>query len=170
MKLTCILVVLFLVLLSSALGTGCSLSSPGSLSIDQVVPDFNLPDINGQNTALSSYLGKVVVVNFWMSTCQPCRDEMPYFQELYENWKSRGIVLLLIDIGESSDTVRGFLRSMGLTLPVLLDSQGEVAGKYGIRFTPTTLFVDKEGKLKSEVVGAFKESTAIQNQLASFID
>jgi peroxiredoxin len=150
--------------------TACSNNGPTSLAIDQPVPDFTLPGMSGQNVSLSSQTGKTVVINFWATTCQPCRDEMPYFQAFYDSWKNRGVVFLPVNIGENSGTVAAFLRDFGLTFPVLLDSQGEVAGKYGVQFTPTTLFIGKDGRLKSEVVGAFKDKAAIENHLQSLLN
>ena len=147
--------------------SACSISLPGSLTIGAAAPDFQLQDVSGQNVTLRGHAGKFVVINFWSTACPPCVDEMPYFQALYEQWKTQGIVLLPIDIGEASATVSGFLQGLGLTLPALLDTRGEVAGKYGIQFTPTTLFIDREGKLKSKVVGAFKDKSAIDNHLKS---
>jgi peroxiredoxin len=154
------------VLLTAAL-VACAQANPGILGIDQTVPDFKLNSAAGDSVSLSSQAGKYVVINFWQTTCPPCRAEMPHFQALYPSWQARGIVFLAVDIGEKSSAVSDFASGLGLTFPLLLDSQGEVAGKYGIQYTPTTLFVDPEGRLKSKVVGAFKDPNSIESHLKS---
>lgn len=95
---------------------------------------------------------------------------MPYFQELHTEWSSgNGVILLTVDLGEPAGIVKDFVRSHGYDFPVLLDSGYEVGQKYGIRYTPTTLLVDKEGKLQLITIGAFKNKAAIEKQLASFL-
>jgi peroxiredoxin len=147
--------------------SACAQSGSLGLSLNNPAPDFKLASLAGESVSLSAQTGKFVVINFWQTTCPPCRAEMPYFQAAYESWKARRVVLLSLDIGESASAVSGFLSDLGLTFPVLLDSQAEVAGKYGIQYTPTTLFIDSQGRLKGKVVGAFKDQNAIENQLKS---
>ena len=149
--------------------SACSGGSSSGIRIDGPVPDFQLADTNGGNVALRSLAGKPVVINFWATTCPPCRDEMPHFQALYPSWSQR-VAFLFVDIGENRGQVVAFLQQLGLTFPALLDSRGEVAGKYGIQYTPTTLFIDKEGKLKTQVVGAFQNQKAVENHLQSLLN
>ncbi|MFC2048505.1 TlpA disulfide reductase family protein, partial [Chloroflexota bacterium] len=79
---------------------------------------------------LGDLMGKPVLLNFWATWCPPCRSEMPLLQEIYEGWSDKGLVLLAIDIGEHPTQVRKFLETHNLSIPVLLDTNGEVAQKF----------------------------------------
>ena len=163
-------IILVLVLTIGFLGlTSCSSSSNG-LKIDQTAPDFKLNNLEGQSVSLNSFKGKSVFVNFWSSTSSSSVYEMPAFQELYKNWSGRSdIVLLTIDIGEDKTTVKDFIQKNNYTFPVLLDSQYEVSGKYGIQYAPTSILIGKDGKVKLNTIGGFKDVSAIEKQLANFL-
>ncbi|MFH1382510.1 MAG: TlpA disulfide reductase family protein [Chloroflexota bacterium] len=131
----------------------------------QQAPDFQLKDVDGQVVSLSGLRGKPVLLNFWATWCPPCRSEMPLLQQTYEEWSAKGLVLLAVDIGESPATVKEFLSSNKLTLPVLLDSQQLVAEQYRISLIPTTLFIDKDGIIRQRIVGAFPDRAVIETEL-----
>lgn len=148
--------------------SACSGGSSQVLTIDSPAPDFKLKDLHGQTVSLGSFQGKTVLINFWSTTCPPCVDEMPNFQALFNDWASRkDVALLAIDVGEDPATVKDFIQTNNYTFPVLLDSQYDIAGKYNIKYTPTSLFISPEGKIKMSVIGAFKNKAAIEANLAS---
>jgi len=89
---------------------------------------------------------------------------MPLLQELYEE-RAEGLVLLAINLGETSSRVREFLRTYSLSLPVLLDTNGKVAWRYNIRYIPTTFLIDKDGIIQVVKVGAFLNKEAIEDDL-----
>lgn len=125
-------------------------------------PDFELDNLNGTTTALSSFAGKAVFINFWATTCPPCVAEMPHFQALYEDWSgSNEVIILTINIGESLSTVKSFMKSNNYSFLVLLDSQAKVAEQYRIQYTPTSILVGKDRQVKFRVIGAFKDKAAI---------
>jgi peroxiredoxin len=163
-------IILVLVLTIGLLGlTACSGSRDG-LKIDQTAPDFKLNNLDGQSVSLNSFKGKAVFVNFWSSTSSSSVNEMPAFQELYKSWSARSdIVLLTIDIGEDKTTVKDFIQKNNYTFPVLLDTQYEVAGKYGIQYAPTSILIGKDGKVQLNTIGGFKDVAAIEKQLANFL-
>jgi len=115
--------------------------------------DFTLPVLGGGNATLSSYRGKVVILNFWATWCPPCRTEMPSMETLYQRFNAQGLEILAVDIGESASTVQQFIRSAGYTFPVLLDSANRVSSVYGIKNIPTTYIIDREGKRIGRVIG-----------------
>ena len=80
-----------------------------------------------------------------------------------------GLVLLAINIGESSSDVEEFMQSQGLSLPVLLDSEGEIAAQYGIEAIPATFFIDSEGIVQEVKVGAFQSTAEIEESLLKLI-
>ncbi len=137
--------------------------------INNLAPDFQLQSLDGQTISLSDLRGKPVLINFWASWCPPCREEMPYLQEIYEEWTDKGLVVLAINIGESSSTAEEFIQSYNLSFTVLLDTEQDIAQRYNITGIPTTLFIDKDGIIQDKVIGAFQGTAQIENRLSKII-
>ncbi|OGC23387.1 hypothetical protein A2291_06495 [candidate division WOR-1 bacterium RIFOXYB2_FULL_42_35] len=116
--------------------------------------NFILEDLNGVSHALLKYEGKVVLLNFWATWCPPCRSEMPSMQKLYETWDRDKFVMLAVNVNQDKVTVNTFAKQNNYTFPILLDLNGEIAGKYRIRGIPTTFLIDKDGKIITKIVGA----------------
>jgi DsbE subfamily thiol:disulfide oxidoreductase len=134
--------------------------------IGKPAPEFQLNTLDGQPVSLSDLKGKPVLINFWASWCRPCCEEMPYLQQIYDEWQERGLMLLAINIGDNLSQVAEFMQSQGLSLPVLLDTEGKVAEQYGIRGIPTSFFIDKDGIIKEMRVGAFQSKAEIESSLS----
>ena len=90
---------------------------------------------------------------------------MPYLQEIYNEWSETELMLLAINIGDSSTKIKEFMQSRNLSLPVLLDTKQDVAQSYNIQYIPTTFFIDKEGIIQAINVGAFPGKEAIEGDL-----
>ena len=152
---------------------GCSTNpaTPQAPVTSSLAPDFQLQDLDGRAVSLSGLRGKPVILNFWATWCGPCRDEMPFIQEIFENkeWSDKGLVILAVDIGESPSTVKEFLESYGLSFQVLLDSEQSVAKNYNIRGIPTTFFIDKDGIIQDMKIGAFTSKAEIEQRLINSI-
>ena len=132
---------------------------------DNLAPEFQLNDLEGKLVFLRNFRGKAVMLNFWATRCGSCVYEMPYLQQVYEEWSTKGLVLLAINIGESSSQVKKFLQRYNLSLPVLLDTNQEVARKYNIQYIPTTFFIDKHGLVQATKIGAFRNKKAIEDYI-----
>jgi len=163
-------------LLSALLIAGCSPRStptpPPSTStpaqgtkVGNLAPDFQLNNLDGESVSLSDLRGKPVLINFWATWCPYCVDEMPYIQEVYDEWLSKGLVVLAINKGESPSKVEEFVKDYDLSFPVLLDVKGDVANKYNIRPLPTTFFIDKDGIIRDIRIGAFQSKQEIEKSL-----
>jgi peroxiredoxin len=139
--------------------------------VDKLAPDFKLQSLDGQTVSLGDFRGKPVLLNFWATWCPPCRAEMPFLQEIYEDkeWSEKGLVILTIDIGEDPSVVKEFMESYDLSFPVLLDTDQDVALEYNIRAIPTTFFIDKDGIIQDIKVGAFSSKTEIERRLIKVI-
>ena len=158
--------VLASVLLLTSCGTG---SNPPTASVGKQAPDFQLPNLEGETASLNDFKGKPILLNFWASWCGPCRYEMPYMQDIYEEWPDNELVLMTINLGDSPAKVQEFLQTSNLSLPVLLDSHNEVAKQYAIQYLPTTFFIDKDGVIQEKIVGAFQNKAQIETNLSKII-
>ena len=161
--------ILVTILTTGLLITGCTGGSEPIATVGEAAPNFELQNLDGQSISLSSLKGKPVLVNFWATWCGPCVSEMPYIQEIHEDWSDSGLMVLAINWGESASEVEQFLQAHNLSLPVLLDTKNVVAPKYGIRYIPTTFFIDKDGIVRNKVIGAFPSKAAIENRLNEIV-
>lgn len=116
--------------------------------------DFALQDLDGGRVRLSKLKGKVVVINFWTTWCPGCRIEMPDLEKLHQQFKAGDFVLLAVDLRESRQTVRQYLRDHKLSFTALLDSDGEVGQRFGIRSIPTTFIIGQNGGMVGKAIGA----------------
>jgi len=116
-------------------------------------PDFALYDLDGGMHRLSSYRGKVVIINFWATWCPPCREEMPSMQRAWEQLREEGIGMLAINVGEDEDVVFQFTANYPVEFPLLLDQDSSVIAAWPVRGLPTTFVVDPGGRLAYRAIG-----------------
>jgi len=139
------------------------------IQVGDLAPDFELLNLDQEFISLWGLRGNPVALNFWASWCRPCVSEMPYLQEIHEEYSDKGLILLAINIGESSTTVENFLLSSNLSIPVLLDTSGAVAQQYSILNIPTTFFINEDGIIQSKRIGAFIYKEQIENELGKIM-
>lgn len=118
----------------------------------QATPDFSLADGQGKTWKLSQARGKVVIVNFWASWCEPCRAEMPSLQQLADFY-GNDLVVLAVNFKERDAKVAQFAQAAGLSLPMPMDRDGAVAASYGVKIFPSTIVVGKDGKARLRLTG-----------------
>jgi thiol-disulfide isomerase/thioredoxin len=114
---------------------------------------FELKDLSGVSHRLSDYRGKVVLVNFWATWCEPCRDEMPAIEKLKERFSGRPFVVLAVNVDEPEARVRKFLASMPLTFTVLLDHERKTARTWNVRVLPASYVVAPDGRVRLSAEG-----------------
>lgn len=102
---------------------------------------------------LGSTAGRVVLVNFWATWCEPCEQEMPAMQRLYERLPRDGFELVAVSIDEEPEKIAGFVERYGLTFPIVMDPGKKVAGAYQTMGVPESLLVDREGRIVERYVG-----------------
>jgi len=123
-------------------------------------PDFTLPTVDGGQVSLADFKGKkVVVLDFWSTTCDPCMAEMPHLVDLYKRYKDRGLIVLAISLDgpESLAQVNSVVHDKGMIFPVLLDSETEVVNKYDPKKEmPYSAVVAKNGAI-TEKHGGYNE-------------
>jgi peroxiredoxin len=122
--------------------------------------NFTLSDLKGKSWSLAELHGKVVLVNFWATWCEPCRSEMPDLDDLNKKFKKKGLVVLAIS-NESGTVVRPFIGKSQLSYTVLLDPGGKVADEFGIVGIPETFVYNRDGKLVAQSVDTRTEKQFI---------
>jgi cytochrome c biogenesis protein CcmG/thiol:disulfide interchange protein DsbE len=115
--------------------------------VGQQAPAFSLQELNGDGTvSLAQLRGKAVVLNFFASWCGPCKREAPALEQLWRDYRSRGVVVLGIDTNDASSDARAFVSAHGLTYPTVTGG-GRLTGKYGIAGLPVTYVLNRQGRL-----------------------
>jgi len=111
-------------------------------------PDFTLPSLGGPNLRLQEQRGRVVMVNFWATWCGPCRVEMPHLGRLYEKYRGSGFTVLAVNIDEDPRKAANLAGQLGMTFPVLLDTDKKVSRLYDLSTMPSTVLIDRDGRVR----------------------
>ena len=115
---------------------------------DPPAPNFSLPARGGSTVDLSQFKGQVVMINFWASWCQPCRQEMPLLETMYKKYKPLGFTLLGVNVEPDQKDAENFLKQTPVSFPVLFDAKSKVSGLYNVEGMPTTVFIDRKGNVR----------------------
>lgn len=129
------------------------------------VPSLDLTDLSGKTWSLSALRGQVVLMNFWATWCEPCRAEMPSLDLLAQRHRADGVQVLAINYKESVPVIRRYLERQPLSLPILLDSDGDATSAWTPRVFPTTVLVDRGGQPRHVVVGEVDWSGSVARDL-----
>ncbi len=124
--------------------------------------DFTLNSLDGKPVTLSSFKGKVVMLNFFATWCPPCRAEMPDLVATYRDLKDKGFEIVAVDLQEDKATVSGYTKSLGVDFTVLLDSNATVFGQYHVNGLPTSIFIDRNGVVQDIVIGGLNKKLIYQ--------
>ncbi len=122
--------------------------------IARQAPSFTLPLFGGGTIRLEDLRGKVVFLNFWASWCPPCRAEAKTLEAAWQQYKDQEVVFLGIDIQDTDQDARAFLKEFGITYLNARDASGKVAIEYGVWGIPETFFIDPQGRITYKQVGA----------------
>jgi peroxiredoxin len=138
-----LLAVLLVVAMATAVGAGGRAA------------DFTLPSVlDGKEYSLAQYRGQVVMLNFFTFFCGPCREEMPYLNQIYKENQGRGFVLLGIGLASDPTQLRFLVKQLGLDYPVLAGTD-QTAKDYGnVEVVPTTIIIDRAGNIVQKIVGS----------------
>ena len=110
-------------------------------------PDFNLLDFNSRPVVLSGFRGRWVLLNFWATWCEPCREEMPSMEKLSRQFIGQGLAVLAVNPRENAALVKPFLQAHHLTFTAPLDTTGRVAGYYRVYGIPASFLIDANGQV-----------------------
>jgi peroxiredoxin len=116
-------------------------------------PALELADLSGNKQRLADYRGKVVVINFWATWCEPCRDEMPSMQRLKNRLAGKPFVVLAVNVGESEARIGEFLQKLPLDFTFLRDHSSAVMKAWGVRGLPASFVVGPDGRIRYSHIG-----------------
>lgn len=150
------LIVTIALIVVSLVQDDSSLESVKMSSIGEGIPapDFTFPGLDGKNTSLSDYKGKVVLVNIWATWCPPCVEEMPSMQKLYNEFNGKNFEILAVSIDAAGvDAVAPFMKKHKLSFPALMDPKGTIKSMYRVTGIPESFIIDKQGILVGKIIG-----------------
>lgn len=120
----------------------------------QKAPDFTIKTVAGKSLRLTDLRGKVVLLDFWGVGCPPCKLQMPILQTWHKQYAGRGLVIVGIEaMGSKADLIRKSLKERGITYPVAPDVGNAMSKQYGVQAHPTTIVIDRAGKIVEVEVG-----------------
>ncbi len=138
---------------------GLAAGTPPPPTQGEAAPDFELRDLDGRAVHLQALRGKPVLINFWYTTCPPCREEMPELSRAYQQYRAQGLTVLAINSqDERAPAVRAFAEALGLAFVPLLDPKKKVTQRYGVSFNPSSVFIARDGRVRYFQIGAMDRS------------
>jgi peroxiredoxin len=122
-------------------------------------PDFLLADSYGRTVQLSTFRGKVVVLNFWATWCNPCLAEIPWFIDFQRRYTEKGFSVIGVSLDEEGwEAVRPFVSKQGVNYPIVIGGEQTSAAYGGVQSLPTTLIIDRTGRVAATHVGLVDRS------------
>ena len=120
---------------------------------DGAAPAFTFTTFEGETITLDDLRGKGVVLNFWASWCDPCRDEAALLEATWRREQANGIVFIGLDYLDQEPAAKAYLEEFAITYPSGPDLQSAAARRYGIKGVPETFFIDPQGNIQELVIG-----------------
>lgn len=135
-------------------------------TVHHPAPDFSLTMLDGGTKTLADYRGKIVLLHFWATWCVACRHEMPKIEQLWQNYKQNGLIVLGVNVDRGHvSQVRDFVQQRHLSFPFMLDPDGLVRNRYAVRGLPTTYMIDSSGKIIGRMIGERDWSSALAQSM-----
>ena len=135
---------------------------------------FEAQTAEGDTVSSADYAGEVIVLNFWYAACPPCRVEAPDLQELHERFDGQGASFLGVNVRDQAETAAGFEKEFGITYPSVIDANDgnmllAFAGTVAPNAVPTTLVIDKQGRVAARFLGLIDEPSTLRTIISETI-
>jgi cytochrome c biogenesis protein CcmG, thiol:disulfide interchange protein DsbE len=146
--------------------------SPGSgitnIAQHPVAPEFSLPELTGQTLNLSAYRGKVVLLDFWATWCDPCREEIPHFVALQDKYRDQGLQIIGISMDDTPEPVRDIRQRFHMNYPVAMGNAkiGELYG--GVLGLPISFLINRDGRIVAKHIGA-TDISVLEQEIKSLL-
>jgi len=134
----------------------------------RAAPDFTLPLLESGQLRLSSYRGKVVLLDFWATWCVPCREETPHFVELQQKYGDQGLQIIGVSMDDSPDPVRTFVQQFRVNYPVVMGTADVGSAYGGVLGLPIAFLIDREGRIQAKHMGA-TDASVFEKGIASLL-
>jgi|SRR5579864_507306 len=148
-------------------GAGVGISN-ASTSERSLAPDFSLPDLAGQTLDLSSYRGKVILLDFWATWCDPCREEIPQFVALQNKYGDQGLQILGVSMDDGPEPVRDFYRRFKMNYPVVMGNAQTGALYGGVLGLPIAFLIRRDGRIAAKHIGA-TDVSVLEKEIVSLL-
>lgn len=131
-------------------------------------PEFSLPTLTGEKLDLANYRGKVILLDFWATWCDPCREQIPHFVELQNKYRDQGLQLIGISMDDEPDPVRDFYRQFKMNYPVVMGNAkaGELYG--GVLGLPIAFLIGRDGRIYYKHIGT-SDLAVVESQIVSLL-
>jgi cytochrome c biogenesis protein CcmG, thiol:disulfide interchange protein DsbE len=150
-----VVIPLLLVLASGLRRDPRALPSP---LVGRIAPPFDLQMFTGGRLTSAELRGRLVILNFWASWCVPaCTDEAPSLQAIWEQYRTKGVTVVGVNIQDREAPARAFIQHFGQTFPTGMDPQGLISIDYGVYGVPETFVIDQQGRTVYKYAGAVSE-------------
>ncbi|MFN8439412.1 MAG: TlpA disulfide reductase family protein [Caldilineaceae bacterium] len=129
-------------------------------------PDFTFTTFDGNTISLADLKGKGVILNFWASWCNPCREEAQMLEATWQREKDNGIVFIGLDYLDQEPAAKAYLAEFAISYPNGPDLRSQAARRYGIQGVPETFFINPEGTITQLVIGPIVSDAQMEQYLA----
>ena len=160
-----------LFLLSAALASGLAGCKPAvHLGVLGAAPSWKLKDLDGREISSDQFKGKVVVVDFWATWCEPCVSELPGYIALQKKYGGDGVAIVGISMDEKgADQVKQFAKEKGINYQIVMGDEAAMAAFGGVEVLPTTLLIDRAGQIRDRKVG-IEDAADYARKVRSLLD
>lgn len=135
--------------------TAATATAPAGTEVGSMMPEYSAMWLDGSKFELESKRDKVILLNLWATWCGPCRFEIPELQTIHDKYAPRGFEVIGVSVDESGvESVRDFVKEHDMTYPVVLDAEGKLANVFQTSVLPTSVIIDRSGKIVWKKFGA----------------
>ena len=128
-------------------------SAFGSDVVGKPAPSLGVTDLQHRPVNLAKLHGQTVLLMFWATWCGPCRKEMPMVQAAYEKFQGKGFTVIAVNVSDDREDVERYTKKLGVSFPVVLDPEGNIAERFGVIGLPTNYIIDSTGTVRKQIIG-----------------